>query len=544
MARAARSFLLYDPGNDAIRGFLERYEAELLGAVRAIGQARGHGVELEVRPFELVWEGQVVYREDDRERSLAFRMFRDGVRRVDIGAAVSFDELVALLRILSIRYTGVRQQEEDIVTLLWKAGFKHIEIVAVEGVVPEEVATPQQPGPAVDDGADPVDGLAPPTRFDLPVPPAVGVGRVVPAPVPRAELEAIRHEATSRVLPALCVRLVTEMLAQVADREDPTSWEDVGHLVEEVREFLLGEGHLGPLTDTIRAIEDLRAIDARQVDVLVAGFVDAHALRRMVHALPPSLASLPPDLGRLLDSLPGHHLQAAIDALVAERDDASRHVGRLIIAHFAASDPDLILARIAAAEPEVAVDLVAALSLALPARRVDVARRAIERGGVPLSLAALEVLGRAEDGPELEELLARALDSPEPQVRLLALEQVAGRGARGLYDAARERFKALARGELQPGEAAAWGQALVTLDHDRAVPLLLEWIRPPGLLERLVQDARGGRWQQWAAVSGLALSRHPEAERHIRRLGERAGEDLARHCRQAITRRRQEQRRG
>ena len=43
-----------------------------------------------------------------------------------------------LLQILSIRYTGVRQQEDDLVTLLRKAGFEHIKLAAIEGFIPEE----------------------------------------------------------------------------------------------------------------------------------------------------------------------------------------------------------------------------------------------------------------------------------------------------------------------------------------------------------------------------------------------------------------------
>ena len=132
LSRAARSFLIYDTNNDAIRLFLEDYR-------EAMETALLYGpVSLEIRPFELVMGNEVVYLDRNRERSLAFRMFRDGVRRLEIEPNVPWSELLKLLEILSVRYTGVRQNEDDIVTLLWKAGFQEIEIVAVEGFVPEE----------------------------------------------------------------------------------------------------------------------------------------------------------------------------------------------------------------------------------------------------------------------------------------------------------------------------------------------------------------------------------------------------------------------
>ena len=96
---------------------------------------------LEVHPFELLLGREVVYVEADRERSLAFRLFRDGVRRMAFQPGATWEELLRLLQILSIRYTGVRQQEDDLVTLLRKAAFEHLSIDAIEGFVPEEVSS-------------------------------------------------------------------------------------------------------------------------------------------------------------------------------------------------------------------------------------------------------------------------------------------------------------------------------------------------------------------------------------------------------------------
>ncbi|MFT5586329.1 MAG: hypothetical protein ACI9VR_003926, partial [Cognaticolwellia sp.] len=62
LARAARSFLVYDASNDAIRGFLQDWKESM----QAFAQAHG-ALELEVRPFELLYGKQVVYLDRDRE---------------------------------------------------------------------------------------------------------------------------------------------------------------------------------------------------------------------------------------------------------------------------------------------------------------------------------------------------------------------------------------------------------------------------------------------------------------------------------------------
>jgi len=102
LTRAARSFTLYDPANKVVRALIADYRDRF----RAV--LEGHGpLLLEAHPFELTLGREVVYLERDRERSLAFRLFRDGVRRLSFMAGTSWDELLRLLQILSIRYTGV-----------------------------------------------------------------------------------------------------------------------------------------------------------------------------------------------------------------------------------------------------------------------------------------------------------------------------------------------------------------------------------------------------------------------------------------------------
>ena len=62
LSRAARSFLLYDPANDAIRRFIEDLRARMAQAL-----AGGEALRLEVRPFELALDNEVVYVEHERE---------------------------------------------------------------------------------------------------------------------------------------------------------------------------------------------------------------------------------------------------------------------------------------------------------------------------------------------------------------------------------------------------------------------------------------------------------------------------------------------
>ena len=187
LTRAARSFTLYDPANKVVRALIADYRDRF----RAV--LEGHGpLLLEVHPFELTLGREVVYLERDRERSLAFRLFRDGVRRLSFMAGTSWDELLRLLQILSIRYTGVRQQEDDLVTLLRKAGFESVQMAAIEGFVPEEEHQESPLDPGLLRGAR--ERYDPPPQWDTPLPPFPEAAPLVYRPVTEGLLARLRAE--------------------------------------------------------------------------------------------------------------------------------------------------------------------------------------------------------------------------------------------------------------------------------------------------------------------------------------------------------------
>ena len=201
MARTARSFLIYDTRNDAIRGFLATLQETMFSALKEYGE-----MSLEVRPFEMLRGAEVVYLERDRERSLAFRMFRDGVRRVTISSDVTWEEILRLLEVLSIRFTGVRQQEDDVVTLLLKSGFKSIDISAVEGFVPDdEEYCGDDPSAAasreVRRRRRAESHIEVPRDWDLPLPEPYEPIELEYSEVSESDLSSIRTEGSSKYLP-------------------------------------------------------------------------------------------------------------------------------------------------------------------------------------------------------------------------------------------------------------------------------------------------------------------------------------------------------
>jgi hypothetical protein len=540
LSRAARSFLLYQPRNQAIRNFLAEYRENMAATLSAHGP-----MELDIRPFEMTRSGEVVYIERDRERSLAFRLFRDGVRRISIQPEVAWEELLRLLEILSIRYTGIRQSEDDIVTLLWKAGFKHIVIAAVEGFVPEE-EHPESMGTDLIPASKrrkkrskSVINIEAPSDFDLPLPAFDARKEPKWVAVSEARCQEIAAEVDSQHLPVVAVRLVARLLVVVADLTDPTSVEDVLPIIGEVRDFLLSEGQLEHLTELVRVVEAHRELDEKRIDAELSRCSDPRALRRILTSVGKASETVPPELLELLQMIPSDHLDHLMDLLTEERAAAPRRLTRMLIEHFVAEtwDPSSVFERMHREEPGVLVDILRATSRALPERVFSEAVMLAEHNALEVQMEVLWVMGRADDEKVVETTLLQMLGSEYAEVRIRVLEFLTDFGSPKVFEPVSAMVKSRAIRGLSDRESQAAGTVMAVVDPQKAKPMLIEWVRPPGMFKRWV-EMPGAQSMQRTALYGLTDLPGKEVDEVIRWLSERCAEDVYKVCMRTLVHRR------
>ena len=297
--RSARSFTLYDPSNKVVRTLIGDYRDKLQKALASFGS-----LVLEVHPFELVLGREVVYLEKDRERSLSFRLFRDGVRRIGFEPGMTWEEMLRLLQILSIRYTGVRQQEDDLVTLLRKAAFDHVRIAAIEGFVPEEEFAEPPIGDLLRGATERYDA---PAQWDLPLPPFPEAVPLRHRPVGAELLERLRSEEAEEAVPREAVRAVAELL-HAPGRPD---LEAVLGFALEVREFLLVEQRVDQVAELGRMVRQALQSTPEAAAAFLGSFLDTRTLGALVRTLPADREELPAPFLELLDAAPGGDARAA-----------------------------------------------------------------------------------------------------------------------------------------------------------------------------------------------------------------------------------------
>jgi HEAT repeat protein len=516
MTKAARAFTLYDPSNALIRQFLAEYRA------RAEAATAAGPLVLEVRAHDLLHDRDVVYHDDDREKSLAFRLYRDGVRRLTFLPGPSFAELVRLLEILAIRLGGIREAEDDVVTLLRKAELTTLEILAVDEYTSEE----DEAGTAYGRGSPLAPELDP--TFDTPAPPLPAPAAVVFRDVPADVIARLRREEDPANTAPSALAVAGELLVLGSQGALPAA--EVARFCAELRDFLVADRQLAPLA----ALADLirREAGERIRDELMRTLGDPGVLEVVLASIPAGATALPPNAARLLPFVPS---SAVIDRLAREGEARRAALVALVAARLPA-DADAVLARLGSIPAPVARALAKVLEAKAPARAVETALVLVEHPDEGLRIEALAALG-ALPRRIAPDRLVRLLDDPSAKVRCAA---AAALERHGDASAARALADALERRQLSREEGAAFARAFGKLKPAIALKLFREWLPARRGLFRGLRTSDREDARRWAAVAGLGAVGDTDALERVAAVAAEADAELRRHCDAVLARAREE----
>jgi hypothetical protein len=126
LVKTQKAQRLYDSKN----AVSERLELDLFERLSAFVSEEGE-VQLAVWESQLRCEDAVVFESPDRTDSLAFLLYRDGIRRLSFSPGLELQELRAFLRCLN-RVALLTNDQDDLVTLLWEQDFHSIRYFAIE----------------------------------------------------------------------------------------------------------------------------------------------------------------------------------------------------------------------------------------------------------------------------------------------------------------------------------------------------------------------------------------------------------------------------
>ena len=140
LVKALRAFQMYLPNNPMYQRASQNVRAGFAPIWPVLDD-----LELQVAETDFVWEGQVVYHQLTKAESLAWMLYKDGMRVLTLRKGVEEQEIIRFLEVVNRARFMQQDAADDLLTLLWEQEFYHISYQFVEGfgdeIVPEAVGT-------------------------------------------------------------------------------------------------------------------------------------------------------------------------------------------------------------------------------------------------------------------------------------------------------------------------------------------------------------------------------------------------------------------
>jgi HEAT repeat protein len=150
LIKALRALHMYLPNNPIYQRATDNLRAAFAPVWAVLDE-----LVLTVAETDFVWEDQVVYHQLNKGESLAWGLFKDGMRSLTIRRGAEQEELTRFLETINRARYLTADAGDDLLTLLWEQEFQYIQYQFVEFFGEGGGALPEQTGTYPTGGDDP-----------------------------------------------------------------------------------------------------------------------------------------------------------------------------------------------------------------------------------------------------------------------------------------------------------------------------------------------------------------------------------------------------
>ena len=496
--KALRSFQLYDEQNPVRKRFVStlREAFELLW--REV-----EGLNLLVEEHRFLLAGEEIYENSSRSDSLAFLLYKDGIRDVTFLPGVEGNELDRVLGVLQRARMLKSAESDDLLTMLWEQDLKFFKCRCVDQITEGAETPTAQP---VEDRANLAQVLQAEIEDDEAGEDVDGeAGAAEDGPPPKVGqdfspalygLDPEEADTLRRQLAAEMSRDVTfDVLAALFDRLEESGYpERKSEILKILRELLPNLLVHGDVESAAGVLEELAAVRAepevldevrqRECDELLDDLSSPVTIGGLVHALQDGTIDVPVGvLGRFLRFLRAGALSPLLQASEEEEIPALKETLRGAVHGIAEKNPEAVLALLHNANSSVtagAARLVGEMRMAEAAPKLA---GLIAHADPAVRLAVVEsaqILGEAIT----TDTLVGALSDPERDVRIASARALMVLGHEPAAPAleASVRSKEIRKADLT--EKIAIFESYAMLGGDAASAVLTELLRKKGFFGR------------------------------------------------------------
>jgi hypothetical protein len=527
ISKALRAVQLYLPNNPVYQRALENVR----GSCRKIWQATDD-VVLEVQETELRWESNLVYSHDQKNESIAWTLFKDGVRSVTLRSGVEETELVRFLQVLHQARTLQAEAADDLLTLLWQEDFQFLTYtfreISIEGGTPIEAEGPSEVAPPAQ-VRDQVEKEAPQREvvsvdeFDTTLyfleDQEIGY---LQDEVEREYSQDLRHN----VLSVLFDLIETQTYATVRG--------ELISIIENFIPYLLGSGDFHSVAYVLRELagvlqrgKELIPEHKIALTAIPTRLSQPDALSQLLQAL--DEATMHPteaELGELFRELQPEALVTLAGWVARLSNEQVKMLVKRSAERLASQNAGEVLKALASNDPGTALEMVRLAGRLRLNGAPEGMERLLAEGNREMKLAVVEAL-TAVASPTALRLLERAVEDGERDVRIAAVRFLSSRGHRGAFQRLESAVNGNKLRQADLTEKIAFFEAYGAQAGAAGIPVLERILVPRGLLGRR-EDAE----TRACAAMALGKIRGPEA----RAVLERAVADKEALVRNAVSR--------
>ncbi len=553
LVKASRAFQMYLPNNPMYHRAAKNLETAFEPVWSAIDE-----LVLTVQETDFVWEGTVVYHQISKADSLAWTLYKDGLRVLTLRKGVEVEELPRLLRVVNQVRGLAPDAADDLFTLLWSEEFQYVDVRFAEFVQDFGIGE-MVPGAEYSAGAS----YAAEVQSDLsgveageqaaPADTAgegEAAGGAADAPErPKGVVDLDEFDSTLYFLDAAEIDMLTAdlNLEYSRDLRDPslTALYDLfeAQTEPEVREEILGILEVlfpnmlnaGEFRSSAAVLRETRVLSERTVELLPAHkerliqFIEQLSEPAIVSQLMQALDEgtgrpSDADVAELLRELRPRALATLVEWTPRLTSAPVRALVEVAVQQLASAHQGELLRLLRSGDPEAlpgAIELAGRLKLegaVAGLGEVMGSRDATIRQAVTDALVEIGTPGALM-------LLERAIGDDDRAVRVAALKALSARGYKGALRRVEEVVSGKGRKDLDFNERRAFFEAYGAIAGPGGIPVLRDLIVRRGFFRR----KRSADVRMCAAL-GLGKIGSPEA----RAVLESVAEDNDRQVRNAV----------
>ena len=529
LVKGLRATQLYLPNNPVY----QRAVGNIKGAFRQVWQA-ADDLHFDIGETELRWEDTVVYSQDNRSESVAWTLYKDGVRSLTFKRGVEDGEIVKFLGVLQQAKNLLADAPEDLLTLLWAQDFQFVsytfrELVSEEAVPIEAGETiPSTPPTAV---RQYVEEEAPPKREGLV---SIDDFDTTLYFLDEKEVEYLKGEAEREYQQDLR-RNVLAMLFDLLELQTyATVRAELISILENFIPYLLGAGDFRSVAFILRETHvilqrarELVPEHRQTLEHMPARLSQSDALSQLVQSL--DEASVHPteeELSELFQELRPEALPTLMGWVPKLTNERVKELVHKAAERLALANAAEVLKALASEDGAAQLEMVRLAGRLKLAGAPEGMEPLLESGDRTLKLAVVEAL-TAIASPAAMRLLEQAVDDGDRDVRIAGVRFLAQRGHR---NALARVEAAVTGGKLKNAdltEKMAFFEAYGSLAGAKGISVLEKMLLAKGLLSKKEDP-------ETRACAAMALGKIRSAE--ARGVLEKAAQDKEALVRNAVSR--------